>query len=81
MKHYVIILDWAANDECGVEILGVGDTYDEAKEIFNQHLAEEKQFAENNGYDIETDTENEFDAGVMGSWNTDHTTLYIKEVN
>lgn len=81
MKHYVVALDWAANDERGVEILGVGDTYEEAKEIFNKHIVEERQNAEDEGYEIVTDTESEFDAGVMGYWNEDHATLYIKEVN
>lgn len=80
MKHYVVILDWAANDAEGVNILGVTHTFDDAKEIFNQHIEEEKQLAEDYGYDIETDDEAEFDAGIMGSWYTDHTTLYIKEV-
>lgn len=80
MKHYVVILDWASDDERGVDILGVGDIYDEAKEIFDENIASEKQHAEDNGYDIQTDTEAEFDAGIMGSWNSDHTTLYIQEV-
>ena len=80
MKHYVVVRDWASDYEGGVDILGVGDTYDEAKEIFNQHIEEEKQYADDNGYDIDTDTESEFDAGIMGSWFTDHITLYIQEV-
>ena len=80
MKHYVVILDWAANDERGVDILGVGDTYEEAKEIFDKHVVNEKQYASDNGYDIETDSESEFDAGQMGFWDEEHTTLYIQEV-
>ena len=80
MKHYVVVRDWATNDAQGVDILGVGDTYNEAQKIFNQKVEEEKKYAANYDYDVETDTESEFDAGIMGSWNTDHTTLYIQEV-
>lgn len=80
MKHYVIILDWANDDERGVDIIGVGDTYDEAKEIFSKRVDEERQFAEDNGFDVQIDMEREFEAGIMGYWNDNHTALYIKEV-
>ena len=80
MKYYVVILDWAHDDERGVEILGVGDTYDEAKEIFANRIDEEKQFAEEHEYGIHVDMEREFEAGILGYWNEEHTVLYIKEV-
>lgn len=80
MKHYVVVLDWATDEGESVQILGVAHTIEEAKEIFNQHLAEQKEFAEENGYDIDIDTETRFDSGVMGYWRIEHTTLYIQEV-
>ncbi len=80
MKHYVVVLDWAKDYEGSVEILGVTHTLEEAKEIFNTQLAEEMQFVENNGYDIDTDTDTMFDAGEMGYWCREHITLRIQEV-
>lgn len=45
MKHYVIVNDWANEYESGTTILGVVHSMEEAKEIFNQSLADEKQYA------------------------------------
>lgn len=80
MKHYVVVLDWAKDYEGSVEILGVKHTLEEAKEVFNARLVEERKFVENNGYDIDIDTETTFDAGEMGYWAREHITLYIQEV-
>lgn len=80
MKHYVIILDWATNDEEGVRICGVCHSLRKAKEIFNRHLAEEKMIANSKGYIIWENRETLFEAGESGRWSEDHTKLYIEEV-
>ena len=80
MKHYVVMLDWATEDDQSVDILGVAHTIDEAKEIFNQDIAEERKFAETFGYYIEADSDTVFSAGIMGYWRDNHITLYIAEV-
>ena len=80
-KHYVIVLDWATEDDSDVQILGVANTLDDAKEIFEEHLAEEKKIAEENGYEIDTENGAIFDAGIMGYWRDNHITLYIQGVN
>lgn len=80
MKHYVVILDWATESDCGVYILGVAHTIDEAKEIFNQHIAQERDIAEQHGYTVESDSDTLFEAGQMGYWNYEHSVLYIEEV-
>lgn len=80
-SHYVVVLDWAAEYEDAVVILGVTHTYEEAKEIYNKYLLEEKEFAETHGYMIETEDVTTFSAGIMGFWRDNHTTLYIQGVN
>jgi hypothetical protein len=78
--HYVVVHDWAVEEDEGVTILGVTHTYEDAKAIFNKHRLDELHFAEEHEYDIETDENDRFDAGVMGYWRTEHTTLYIQGV-
>ena len=80
MKHYVIILDWATNDEQGVRICGVCHSPHKAKKIFNAHLVEEKMIADSKDYTVWEDRETLFEAGADGRWSEDHTKLYIEEV-
>ena len=80
-SHYVIVLDWATEDDSSVDIVGVFHSLDYAKEKFEKYVVEEKQLARDNGYDIETDNEMIFDAGIMGYWRDNHITLYIQGVN
>ena len=82
MTHYVVVCDWEADRICegGVEIKAVAHTLEEAKEIFAEEVANEKKFAEGNGWEVLTDTDTEFDAGHFGYYNQEHTHLYIEEV-
>ena len=80
MEHYVVILDWASDYECGVEILGVTHTIEEAKVIFNNSVGDEKHHAKEFGYEIYTDCETDFDASEYGYYAKEHTRLYIQEV-
>lgn len=79
-SHYVVVLDWATEDDEAVAILGVTHTYEEAKEIFDKQLAEEKQYAEECKYEVNQEDASTFDAGRMGYWRMEHTTLYIQGV-
>ena len=81
MKHYVIVHDWASEYESGTTILGVAHSMEEAKEIFNANLADERQYAEEYDYTIYDDCETVFDAGKEGYYVADHTNLYIQMVN
>ena len=38
MKHYVVVLDWATEDDSDVQILGVAHTLDDAEQIFNEYI-------------------------------------------
>ena len=80
MKHYVVINHWANEYENGTTILGVAHSMEEAKEIFNERLASEKQYAEEQGFTIYDDCDTVFDAGEDGYYSTNHTTLYIEMV-
>ena len=80
MKHFVIVNDWANEYENGTTILGVAHSLEEAKEIFNQRLADEKQYAEEQGFTIYDDYETVFDAGEDGYYISNHTNLYIQMV-
>lgn len=52
MKHFVIVNEWANEYECGTTVLGVVHSLEEAKEIFNMSLTDEKQYAEEHGFTI-----------------------------
>lgn len=83
MKHYVILCDWAVDHMCesGVDITAVTHTLEEAKEIFAKAVVDEKQYAEENGWEIFTDDDTEFDAGQFGYYAAEHSHFYIQEVN
>lgn len=78
--HYVVVLDWAVEDDESVVILGVTHTLEDAKEIFNNNLPEQKMYTEEYGYEVYSDTDILYEAGVSGYWRTEHTALYIQEV-
>lgn len=80
MKHYVIVNDWANEYENGITILGVTHSLEEAKEIFNENIADERQYAEEHGFKIYDDCETVFDAGKEWYYKNDHTMLYIQMV-
>jgi hypothetical protein len=80
MEHYVIVNDWANNYEIGTTILGVAHSLEEAKEIFNASLSDEKQYAEEHGFEGYDDCETVFDAGENGYYCSNHTNLYIQMV-
>jgi hypothetical protein len=80
MKHYVVVLDWAVETDEAVTILGVTHTLEEAKQIFNEYLPEQKGYTEEYGYEVYADDDMTYEAGVSGEWRIEHTALYIKEV-
>ena len=80
MEHYVVINEWATEDENGVTILGVAHSMEEAKRIFNENIDKERELAEENGYTIYEDDETTFDAGEEGFYITNHGSLYIQMV-
>ena len=80
MKHFVIVSDWANEYECGSNVLGVAHSFEEAKDIFNTNLADERQYAEDHGFTIFDDCETVFDAGEEGYYVKNHTNLYIQMV-
>ena len=79
-SHYVIVLDWATEDDSDVQILGVKHALDDAQEVFNKYIKEQKEIAKENEYEIESDHKYVFSAGIMGCWRDNHTTLYIQGV-
>lgn len=81
MEHYVIINDWANEYESGTAILGVTHSLEEAKEIFNSALVEEREYVEEHGWEIYDDCETVFDAGEDGYYVSGHTNLFIEQVN
>lgn len=80
MKHYVVINDWANEYESGTTILGVAHSLEEAKEIFNEFIEDEKEYARRNEFTIFDDCETVFDAGEEGYYVSNHTNMYIQMV-
>ena len=80
MKHYVVFLEWSSEGECGSNILGVAHSFEEANKIFNNTVEEEKEIAENNGWEIYEDSDFCFDAGEDGFYAGNHSKVSIEEV-
>ena len=80
-SHYVVVLDWATEDDGDVQILGVAHALKEAKAIFAEQVSEEKMIAADNGYEIDEDNGAAFRAGIMGYWRDNHIELYIQGVD
>lgn len=80
MKHYIIKLDWAFDGESDAEIKGIAHTLDEAKDVFRKFVVEEKQLADENGWEVFTDNETCFDAGEEGWYGGNHTCLSIEGI-
>lgn len=80
MKHYVIVLDWANENESGTTIFGVTHSMEDAKKVFNEHLPQEKEYAVEDDYTIFEDCETVFDAGEDGSYLTNHRCMSIHTV-
>ena len=80
MKHYIVINDWSNEYECGVTIMAVVHSLQEAKEIFDEFIAEEKAYVEDKGWTIYENIDCDFDAGEEGYYAENHTRLYIQEV-
>ena len=80
MQHYVVILDWAIDDNEGVSVIGVGHTEDEAKEIFNAQLRVEREYVKEHEWHVFSNSDTCYDAGVEGYYASDHCHLFIEEV-
>ena len=80
MKHYVVVLDWATNDEENVDILGIKHTFEEAEELFKEHIEYERNLAEDKGYVVSEDFRGCFVAYEEGYYAAEHTRLYIQGV-
>lgn len=80
MKHFIVLNHWANEYESGVTILGVAHSIEEAKQIFNEHIVEEREYAEKHEFTIYDDCEDCFDAGEDGYYVSNHTNLYIQMI-
>ena len=80
MKHYVVVLEWSSEGENGSNVLGVTHNLDEARQIFNDTIEEERDLADNNGWTIYEHTDLVFDAGEDGFYCNNHSRTYIQEV-
>lgn len=80
-SHYVVLIDWATEDDADVQVLGIAHTYDDAKIILNKYVEEERGLAAENGYEVIEDNEWVFEAGIMGYWRDNHIALYIQGAN
>ena len=81
-KHYVVVCSWS-NEETPqsiTEIIGVRHSYEDAVDLFNSRLTEEKQYAKENNYTVYEDSESIFEAGLEGYCATNFTLLYIEQV-
>ena len=78
MKMYLILEDWAINDESGSDILGVYDSLDKAKDKFQQ--IKDDATADGLAFPyIETETDTEYLTYTDGYYEGEHYRLTIIE--
>lgn len=82
MTHYVVLCDWALENQnaSGVDITGIAHSLEEAKAIFAEAVVDEKKYAEENNWEIFEDSDVAFCAGEEGYYAAEHTYFYIQEV-
>ena len=80
MKYYVLINEWAKDYEKGIGIVAVRHNFASIKEVFDKALPDEMRFAEENGWEIEANGDDRFEAGQIGYWSNNHVSLYIDTV-
>ena len=87
MKHYVIIHDYAAESgknhddvSSGTEIVGIAHSHDKAKEKLAKASADERQYAKENGWVVQVDSDEAFAAGEANNYDREHTDFYIEEI-
>ena len=80
MSHFVVVIDWTSEGDNGCNVLGVEHSLEKAKEIFDEAVEAEKDFVENNGWEIYEDNDCEFDAGENGYYVDNHSRVFIQEV-
>lgn len=77
--YYVVLNDWAFNGcETGINVIGVATTLDEAKNIFNDYVKEEKEMVERRDWIVFEDCDTIFDAGKDGRYIDEHTHVCIE---
>lgn len=78
MKVYVLIEDWASDDDNGASVVGVYSTEELAVKKMNKVIKELKE----NGCLFETIVKGEchFDSYTDGEWAKEHECLYIEPV-
>ena len=81
MTHFVVVLEWAAEYECGSTVLGVTHSLEDAKKIFNGTVEEEREYAAEHEWIIYDDLDTVFEAGEEGRYISNHTNVYIQEVH
>ena len=80
MKHFIVINDWVNRSECDINILAVAHTLEEAKEIFNTYVDNEREYARENNWEIFEDTDTVFESGKNWHYASNHSKMFIVEV-
>lgn len=87
MTHFVVVYNYSVTGLCpseifarGTHIVAVTHTLEEAQTRLSEASTDEKQYAQENKWDILVDTDVEFKAGEPGNHANEYTHYYIKEV-
>jgi proteasome lid subunit RPN8/RPN11 len=85
MTHFVVVYDYSVTGFSSFEVLvrdtnivGITHTLEEAKVLLSEASADEKQYAQENNWDILVDTDVEFKAGEPGNHENEYAHYYIK---
>lgn len=85
MTHFVVVYDYSIEglSSSGIpvrdtDIVGITHTLEEAKVLLSEASTDEKQYAQENNWDILVDTDVEFNAGEPGNHENEYAHYYIK---
>lgn len=80
MKYYVVLSCFKNEHEQDIQVVGVGETPENAQQIFDNQIIKDRKTAQEFGWDIMTDEGNYFEAYKEGYYDDGHIVLYIQEV-
>lgn len=81
-KYYCVVYEYAVDSDCGVEIIKVCLSREEAREVLKEHSFDEREYAKgSSNWEIFEDSADEFDAGERGFYASEHARYFISEVD
>lgn len=77
MYHYVVINEYVIDGTRAMRVLGVTDTYAEARMCYEKYVKLERKAVAGEYWETYQDDEELYDAGASDNWGQYHTRIFI----